>query len=211
MSTSTDVPEYVFVGDSITDADRDRSDPDSLGEGYVRGVAETLAAADRRVAVRNRGVSGDRIRDVRLRWDRDCLQKRPALVSVLIGINDTWRTFAAGDPTTAADFESDYTWLLTSLRDQVGCPVVLVEPFLLPVDEEQTRWRDDVDDRIAVVHGLAARFDAVVVPADAVLNAAVTSNGPAALARDGIHLTAEGHRLLAALWLASVDGAKQTG
>ncbi len=34
---------YVFVGDSITDSSRDRSDPVSPGEGHVRLGADALA------------------------------------------------------------------------------------------------------------------------------------------------------------------------
>ncbi|GIT81250.1 hypothetical protein LLS1_29190 [Leifsonia sp. LS1] len=66
----------VFVGDSITDGDRDRSDPASLGEGYVRLPAEALAGrpgAPDGVCVLDAGVSGDRALDLAARWNEDAL------------------------------------------------------------------------------------------------------------------------------------------
>ncbi|UAJ79860.1 hypothetical protein IT072_01920 [Leifsonia sp. ZF2019] len=73
----------VFVGDSTTDGDRDRSDPASLGEGYGRLPADALAGRpgapdgvcvlDAGVCVLDAGVSGDRALDLAARWHEDAL------------------------------------------------------------------------------------------------------------------------------------------
>ena len=186
-------PTIVFAGDSVTDAGR-RSDPSGLGDGYVRLLAENPALAGVRVV--NAGVAGDRVRDLRARWQADVAVHAPAVVSVLIGVNDMWRRFDDDDPTTPADFERDYRAIL----DADGYTrLVLIEPFLLPVREEQTTWRADLEEKIAVVHALAAEFGALLIPADRELRA---RDENAALAGDGVHPTAIGHRALAELWLA---------
>ncbi|GIF46259.1 lysophospholipase L1-like esterase [Asanoa ferruginea] len=181
----------VFAGDSITDCDR-RADPAGLGDGYVRLVADALGGAARVVNV---GISGNSARDLRDRWKTDVLAEQPSLVSVLVGINDTWRRYDSGTVTTAAEFESNYRALLTSLA---GVRIVLIEPFLLPVRDEQVAWREDLDPKVAVVRALAAEFGAVLVPADTALAAA---GAAADVAPDGIHPSAWGHELLAKLWL----------
>ncbi|MEO3746397.1 SGNH/GDSL hydrolase family protein [Plantactinospora sp. B5E13] len=185
-------PTILFVGDSVTDCGR-RDDPAGLGDGYVREIADTLGGA---ASVVNRGISGDRSRDLRARWDRDVVAARPALVSVLVGINDTWRRYDSDDPTPVADFAANYRALLAPLA-AVRVTLVLVEPFLLPVSPEQVAWREDLEPKIAVVRDLAREYQAALVPADAALNAI---GDPAGLAPDGVHPGHRGHRALAELW-----------
>ncbi|WP_203138164.1 SGNH/GDSL hydrolase family protein [Microbacterium sp. JZ31] len=185
-------PTLVFAGDSVTDADR-RMDPAGLGQGYVRLLADDPALAGARVV--NAGIAGDRVRDLRARWSEDVAVHEPAIVSVLIGVNDMWRRFDSDDPTSAADFERDYRAILDGTD---GARLVLIEPFLLAVREEQAAWRADLEEKIAVVHALAAERDAVLVRADRELR--MRGDNPA-LAADGVHPTAHGHRALADLWL----------
>lgn len=83
----------LFIGDSITDAGRNRDDPASLGSGYAAMAAGWFAASNpsHRVRFINRGVSGARTVELVSRWDTDCLAHKPDVVSVMIGINDVWR------------------------------------------------------------------------------------------------------------------------
>src|SRR5690349_14918004 len=94
----------LFIGDSITDAGR-RDDPQGLGWGYVRLIAETYAARGDRRPIVNRGIGGDRIGDLRDRWQADVMELEPSILTVYVGVNDTWRRFDQGEETAAADFE----------------------------------------------------------------------------------------------------------
>jgi len=183
----------VFAGDSVTDCGR-RTDPDGLGDGYVRNLYDDLGA--RRPTIVNAGISGNRAVDLAARWATDVLAHDPSLVSILIGINDTWRRYDEDDPTTAEDFEASYR----SMLDALSCPVVLMEPFLLPVKAGQEEWREDLDPKLDVVRKLAVEYGAILVPADVELTKQAVSVGPAALAGDGVHPSAAGHRALADLW-----------
>ncbi len=190
----------MFVGDSVTAADRSIEAP--LGHGYVCllsllnpsvGLAPTL----------NFGVNGDRVRDVRSRIVTRIQEVRPALISFMVGINDTWRRFDQDDPTSPDQFETDYRAILNSI-DQHTTRLVLIDPFLLPVSVEQTTWRDDLDQKIRVVHNLAAEYGGVLVAVDTHLNAIASRVGPATLAADGVHPTEEGHACIAQLWQSVV-------
>lgn len=189
----------VFFGDSITDCGR-RDDPEGLGSGYVRLLAGELTEQ----TVINAGIGGNRVVDLQQRLDADVLAHRPDLVSILIGINDTWRRFDSDDPTSTEDFERGYADLLRRITG-TGAAVVLLEPFVLPVtDEQATAWREDLEPRIEVVHRLAGQYDAPVVPLDVELTKLAADHGAAGLAADGVHPTERGHAEIARLWLATV-------
>jgi lysophospholipase L1-like esterase len=185
----------VFIGDSVTDCGRREDAPDYLGDGYVRMIAASLP--DRNVI--NVGISGNRAIDLRDRWRIDVVEQHPELLSVYVGINDTWRRYDANDPTTAATFEDNYRACLADVGG--ASSVVLVEPFVLPVTEEQEHWHEDLDEKRAVVARLAAEFAYRFLPLQLLLSAAAEDHGAAALAADGVHPTELGHRLIADAWL----------
>ena len=188
---------FIFIGDSITDSGRLDESSAPLGDGYVRLVAEALGEP---VIVLNRGISGNRVRDLRARWKRDCLDLEPRLVSIAVGVNDTWRRYDSGDATSAEAFEDDYRALLAPLS-AAAVELVLVEPFLLPLSDEQRTWREDLDEKIDIVRRLADAFDARLVRADEQLNERARDFGASAIVSDGVHLTLKGHALLAREWL----------
>ncbi|MEU0126572.1 MULTISPECIES: SGNH/GDSL hydrolase family protein [unclassified Streptomyces] len=195
----------LFQGDSITDVGR-LTEPDSpLGLGYARRAADLARSArpDSGITFVNRGVGGDRVSDLRARWREDTMDLRPDVVSVLIGVNDTWRRYDSGEATSVRSYENDYRAILTQVRDGLDAQLILVEPFLVPVRDEQWAWREDLDPRIQTVRRLAEEFDAALLAADGLLNqAARTAGGPEHIAGDGVHPTPLGHRLLADAWVA---------
>jgi len=127
------------------------------------------------------------------------------VVSILIGINDTWRRYDNNDETSVAQFEDGYCRLLDAVA-QAGSQLVLIEPFLLPVSEGQKAWRDDLDPKIEVVRKLAKGYNAILVPADVELTRQTAELGAEALAEDGVHPTELGYERLAELWLDTVVG-----
>lgn len=195
----------LFIGDSITDAGR-RDDPAGLGSGYVRLIADTFAARGDTRQVVNRGIGGDRIGDLRARWDDDVLALAPGILTVYVGINDTWRRFDQGDETSAVEFESLYRELLEEARAAFAPRLILVEPFLTPIDDAQRGWLDDLDGKRDAVASLATEFGAAFVPLHRILTVAAAHHGAAAIAEDGVHPTPLGAELIAESWEAA-EGA----
>lgn len=185
----------LFIGDSITDCGRRDDEPDFLGDGYVRLVAEHLP--DR--SVQNRGISGNRAVDLRDRWDIDVVAEHPEILSVYVGVNDTWRRFDSNDPTSAASFEADYRACLADLGG--ASRLILIEPFVVPVNAEQETWHEDLDPKRTVVAQLAVEFNAGFVPLASLMRAAAEDHGAEAIAHDGVHPTELGHRMIADAWL----------
>lgn len=185
----------VFVGDSITDSHRDRDDARSLGDGYVAQIAAELPEAE----VVNVGISGNRAVDLEARWATDVVPTSPDVLTIYIGINDTWRRFDRDDATSAEDFEASLRRLLDT-EVVHGTRVILVEPFLLPVTADQRGWFEDLDAKRAVVDGLASEIGAGFVPLHSLLTEAAGAD-PASIAPDGVHPSAQGARLIADAWL----------
>lgn len=201
-SAATPGTTILFTGDSVTDCGRRDDAERHHGWGYVRIIADQLPEA----TVINTGIGGDRAVDVRRRLHTDVLDHRADVVSIMVGINDTWRRYDSNDPTSTASYEATYRDILEPVAAS-GARLVLLEPFLLPVTDEQRAWREDLDPRIDVVHGLAVEYDAILVKTDAALTERAQSRGAATLAADGVHPTDEGHAAIAALWLDAVHDA----
>ena len=185
----------LFIGDSVTDCGRRDDAPDFLGDGYVRLIAERLPGRH----IINAGISGNRAIDLRDRWHIDVVEQKPDILTVYVGINDTWRRYDENDPTSAATFEANYRAFLADIGG--AATVILVEPFVLPVNEEQEHWHEDLDEKRLVVARLAAEFGARFLPLQTLMAAAAEDHGATALAADGVHPTALGHRLIADAWL----------
>lgn len=73
------------------------ADPNGVGAGYVYSTISLFHALhpDMNVTFINRGISGNRVKDLQARWQEDALDLNPDVLSILIGINDTWRRFDA--------------------------------------------------------------------------------------------------------------------
>ncbi|WP_338498687.1 SGNH/GDSL hydrolase family protein [Streptomyces sp. SJL17-4] len=190
----------LFIGDSVTAAGRDRDDPTSLGDGYVRMIAEALPSP---ATVVNKGVDGHRVHDLEARWATDVLALGPAVVTVLIGINDTWRRYDRGLLSPVAEFEACLDRVLTLTEEKCAARLFVMTPFLLPAGPEQETWFEDLTPRTDAVLRTATAHGATVVRTDLALPRAAEVHGAAALAPDGVHPSPLGHRVVARAWLAA--------
>jgi len=201
----------LFYGDSITDAGRLGEDNNSgLGCGYAALCASLLAARLPELNLRftNRGISGNRVFDLEARLEEDLLDLEPTVVSVMIGINDTWRRYDSGVLSPIPDFEACYRRILSTVREELGARLVICEPFCLPIPPDRTGWREDLDPRIAAVRRLAVDYGATFVPLDGLFAAAACRKPMDTWLPDGVHPTPAGHRLIADAWIAAVTEAE---
>jgi lysophospholipase L1-like esterase len=204
----------LFQGDSITDCGRNKEpgqnpfDPKDQGQGYPAKVAELWKVRFPDCGVRfvNRGISGNRTGDLLERYEKDFVALKPDLVSILIGINDTWRRYDRNDPTDATVFGNRYRALLTNIkRDLPAARIVIIEPFLLGSLPERNLWREDLDPKIQVVRSLAREFADIFVPMDGLfVSYAVKGLTDLEMAADGVHPTSLGHGIIAAEWLKAI-------
>ena len=195
----------LFQGDSITDCGRDRFTGDELGNGYALMAAAfySLQYAEAQVRFLNRGISGDTTDDLCGRWQRDSLALRPNVLSLLIGINDVWRSYDSLRLLTAGRIADNLRYLLGSAKDQCQSKLIVMEPFYLHLPGT-VDMRPGLEPVLRVVGEVAAEFDALLIPLDNLFAEAATRQEPAYWLFDGVHPTPAGHALIAAAWLAAV-------
>lgn len=200
----------LFIGDSITDEGRDRSDSTDLGQGYPLLVASHLWTQypSYNLNILNRGIGGDQVFNLKNRWEKDCLNHSPDIVSILVGVNDVWWHIDDEeklDEEALLKFEEDYRWLLKTLAQRTDARVVIMEPYVLPYPKDRVTWRKHLDPRIQIIRRLANDYHATYIPLDGILNAKGIMNGfETYTGDDGVHPTVAGHAAIAEAWLQYV-------
>lgn len=198
--------KILFQGDSITDAGRDRSDIHNMGGGYPKYASELIKNRHPGTDFEfiNLGVGGDRAESLRARWDEECIKHQPDVVSILIGINDTWHRSAEKNWMPHEYFEECYRSLLTDIKEKTNAKIIILEQFLLPVEDKEF-FHIDLDPKIQVTRKLAREFADVFIPTDGIFAAACIGEAPTAWAADGVHPTEAGARLIASHYADAFD------
>jgi len=203
----------VMIGDSITDCGRAQpvGEGGGLGTGYVMFVEAVLGAArpDLAIRVTNVGTSGNTVRDLAARWQRDVLDLAPGWLSVLIGINDVWRQFDCPRCPEIHVALDEYERTLDDLvgRARPGLKgLILMTPYFIEPDREEP-MRARMDRYGAAVRKLAARHDAILVDTQAAFDEVLAVCHPMTLAGDRVHPNPTGHMILARAFLKAVGFA----
>lgn len=202
MTSFSSKTHLLFIGDSITACGRSMISP--LGNGYVAKIAHELQKNKLKHKISNRGVGGNTTKDLEERWKKDCLELNPSLISILIGINDTWRRYDQGIEITLTDFEEYYRDILDRTIAALNATIILCEPFLVPLSDEQKLWHIDLDPKRRLIKGLAEEYRLQLLPLHALFKKAAETTNPRLLTEDGVHPTDAGHRLIADAWLQTV-------
>jgi len=203
----------LFQGDSITDMKWGRNQADRnhyLGHSYVYLIAARLGVdmPEAQLDVYNRGISGNKVADLRKRWQTDAIDMKPDLLSILIGTNDV------GSGVQPEAFESDYRYILDASRaSNSELRLVLLDPFVLRSGKlkDKKTWtsrRAATDNLRVIVAQLAKDYKAVHVKTQDIFDAAAREVSPEQWIWDGIHPLPQGHELIARNWLQEVSAMR---
>jgi acyl-CoA thioesterase I len=183
----------LCFGDSITDANRDKSDPMSLGNGYVMMLSKRFHTHQ----VINRGISGNRTHDLVSRLF-EVTQETPDIISILIGINDVWHKHAWQIETTTDTFKENMITILDHLKASLPkAQLILVSPFILPMGAYLPAMRLELDEEIQILEDLSKRYETPFVPLQSIFYEEMTKTSMASLTLDGVHPTDLGHQVIA--------------
>ena len=191
--------KILFQGDSVTDCSRNYDDPSDLGLGYVKYTADLLKKDYSDVEFINRGVSGNRSKDVLARAQKDIVDLDPDIITILIGVNDTWRKFDMNDPTTAEQFRDNYESILKIIKEKTHAKIVMIEAFLI-YGMGRDEYREDLNAKLDETRKLAVKYADAFIPLDGMLAAACTGkekHTPSDLSADGVHPAEAGKKFIA--------------
>jgi len=205
----------LFQGDSITDAGREKeiihsNTPKALGGGYA-----FLAAADilnefagKDLKIYNRGKSGNKVFQLAERWQTDCFDLNPSVLSILIGVNDYWHKHNGKYEGTVTVYENDFRLLLKRTKTILpDVKLVICEPFaVLGCKAVDQTWFPEFDEYRAVAKKMADEFGAVFIPYHEIFAKASKTVSPTYWTGDGVHPSIAGAKLMAEAWLKYVFG-----
>ena len=184
--------KILFQGDSLTECNRDKSNPSDLGNGYVAVASELIAEVFPEIEFTfiNRGVSGDRTWNLLERWQEDTIGLQPDVMTLMIGVNDTWRRYDQNDPTSVEDYEANLCKLLDDVKANTNAKLLMIEPFM--VHEDEDLWREDFYLKINAFRRVAKKYADAYLPMDGLIAMMCVEEEPKHWSADGIHLIEAG-------------------
>jgi lysophospholipase L1-like esterase len=204
--------KLLFIGDSITDCDREKPTGEglfgALGKGYVSLVDAMLQAVYPELGIRvvNTGLSGNNVLDLQARWQEDVLDRKPDWLSIMIGTNDVWRQYDTPFIPEWHVYADKYEATLRSLVEKTKPHVsnlVLMTPFYVE-SNEQDAMRRTMDEYGAIVKKIAEQTGSLFVDTQAAFNKVLQELYAATLAWDRVHPTQAGHVVLARAFLNKI-------
>jgi lysophospholipase L1-like esterase len=203
----------LFQGDSITDSGRNRDDSTfnnsrALGSGYpMLAGAELLEKyASFNLKVFNKGISGNKVYQLAERWDADCINLKPDILSILIGVNDIWHKLNGQYNGTVEIYRHDYIALLERTRKALpDVKLIICEPFAVPgVKAVDEKWYPEFYGYQKAAKEIADQFGATFIPYQKIYDEAQKQAPGVYWTGDGVHPTLAGAQLMAKAWLEVV-------
>ena len=205
----------LFQGDSITDAGRNREAKDPNNQSALGGGYAFLTAADllntfpsKNLKIYNKGISGNKVYQLADRWQTDCLDFKPAVLSILIGVNDYWHKHNGNYDGTVEIYERDLRTLLKRTRETLpDTKIVICEPFaVLGCKAVDGTWFPEFDQYRVAARKLASEFNTIFIPYHDIFAKASKVAPPTYWTADGVHPTIAGAKLMSEAWMKYVFG-----
>jgi lysophospholipase L1-like esterase len=153
----------------------------------------------------NRGISGNKVYQLAERWQADCFDLKPNVLSILIGVNDFWHKHKHNYEGTLETYQTDYQQLIDRTKGALpNVKLIICEPFVLRVGAVDDSWFPEFDSYRAAAKQVAEQAGATFVPFQAMFDTAVKIAPPQHWAADGVHPTLYGAAIMARWWLKAI-------
>ncbi|MBL7700351.1 MAG: SGNH/GDSL hydrolase family protein [Chitinophagaceae bacterium] len=215
----------LFQGDSITEGWRspeppnynfdnagreslEYNDSNALGSGYafIAGSEILRAHPNKKIKIFNKGISGNKVDDLIKRWDKDCINIKPDVLSILIGVNDFWDIITGNSKDAPEKYYEDYSKLLNITVEALPqTKLIICEPFAITGTKAVNEsWFPAFNVYRDAARKLAAEFNAIFIPFQSVFDKAVSKAAGSYWCYDGVHPSIPGSNLMARAWLKAV-------
>ncbi|MDD5678747.1 MAG: SGNH/GDSL hydrolase family protein [Kiritimatiellae bacterium] len=205
---------FLFIGDSLTDVGRVGGENAPLGRGYPRLVRDLLVARhpEKRLAVINKGLSGNTIANLAARWKIDVLHQRPDWLGILIGANDigyVLQKWEGWQDHTPSAYGKHYENILAQTRRHLPhCHITLMEPFYLTVDRsanQRAKVRRGLRAYRDIVRAMSRRFKTECISFQPLFDQQLRAHGMRTFTLDGAHPNLNGAMLMADRILSVIE------
>ncbi len=208
-----DINVIVFQGDSITDAGRDKENQvansaRSLGRGYASLITAELLGKqpEKDWQCYNRGISGHKVFQLADRWQEDCIDLQPDILSILIGVNDFWHTLTHNYEGTVEVYEQDLRNLLDlTIARFPDLKLIIGEPFAVDGGTaiNNAEWFPAFNGYREAAARIAKDYKAAWIPYQKIFDEALEKAPVSYWCPDGVHPSTAGNYLMAQAWLDS--------
>ncbi len=209
---------FVFIGDSVTDMGRTRNAEgiseglfEPLGKGYPHVFSGLVAAAYpqlNKLRLTNVGNSGNTIRDLKARWQKDVLDLNPDWLSIMIGINDVWRQFDSPQlPETHVlpdEYEATLDELTAKTLPALKGGMIIMTPYYLETNR-QDAMRARMDEYGAICKKIAEKYGTFFIDTQAAFDHFFQYQHSSFVAWDRVHPNIYGATILAREMLKVLD------
>lgn len=199
-----DYDRILFIGDSITDCNRNRlereDDPDKLGNGYVSYIHALLQATypEKKYHIINKGINGHTIRDLRERWQEDVIDLKPDMLIIMIGINDVWGQFDHSEKSSHHVYPDEFKETYEDLIARSNAKkTVLLSPFHVQSNVDDP-MRQLMDQYGSLTKAVAVSTGATFIDIQThTFDLLMQGLDDVEIAQDRIHPTSVGHMAIA--------------
>ena len=189
--------QVVFLGDSITEEGR------TLELGFINLLEESLDSE--KFNLIGKGISGDKVSDLLVRYEDDVLVQNPDIVFIYIGINDVWHSYDVGKGSDIDFYEKGLRKIITDIKKR-GAKIILCTPTVIGErvtfeDELEVKRDQELDAFSGVVRNLASEFNTELLDLRTIFKDYIAENNKNNeyqdfLTDDGVHLNDAGNKLL---------------
>lgn len=193
--------KVLFIGDSITDPKFNfRMMSTIKGRNiYALQLKKRLKAYSKGIKVDIKGIASNRTYHIYDRLTKDCINLKPDVVIMLIGVNDAWENYVPQDyPPLLRPMEPHIREIYRRLRTELpDTQILYLMPFMIDAVEEKLPYHKTLDQFREVLKNVALENGATVLDMQEVYYEAQKTIEPKKLAIDGIHPTNLGHKIMA--------------
>ena len=195
----------LFLGDSITDSKFNFRSRSSIKgrKTYAIQIKKRLKKQSRKIDVKIRGTASDRTYHICDRLTEDCIDLKPDVVIMLIGVNDAWEHYVPEQyPPNPRPTEPHIREIYRRIKEELpGTQVLYLMPFMVDSVKEKLPFHKKLDEYREMLRAIAEENGAAVLETQQVIYDAQKTTEPIKLAIDGIHPTNLGHKVIAdAVW-----------
>ena len=151
----------------------------------------------------NLGISGNRTDELFDRLTFECINLKPDIVSILIGINDVWHRYNWGlVMTTDEQIKLNYTCILERIKNETNAKILMLQPYT--EGEKQAMMRGDVEKLKTIVDELGEKYADAYVKLDDLMHADENYGKPDYFTPDGVHPNENGAKFIAELYVKAM-------
>lgn len=201
MINIKDGDRILFIGDSITDVKFNRrSDCKIHGKNiWAKQTAKELSKKYKGLKFFYKGIASNRTYHIYDRLTRDCIDLKPNVIIMLIGVNDAWENYVPEQypplkrPMTP-HMKEIYRRIRTELDD---AQLLVLLPFMIDTVEEKLPFHTKLNEFRDILSKLAIENDTPTVDLQSAFDKEQKLTAPEKLSVDGIHPTNLGHSVIA--------------